>query len=232
MFRKITENIDQIPNMVNITVTQSMNNLEVIKLGLYSNLDDMMFKIDKKITSLLQRVQSNDDKVTSFSDSIYNIIKDAKSEQCNIRNEIKVSADKLSYSADIINKEHEKSYDKINLRFKETNLKCEELFEKNHKMIEESQNMIIDNKNYLLEKINKNKENIKNLNLTIKDLRSNVKENFGNINDSLFQSFENLKLMISVVNQELSDADEEQQQAIKQLNSKIMKSIVNVDNMK
>lgn len=74
--------------------------------------------------------------------------------------------------------------------------------------------------------------NIINLNMSLNDLRSSIKDNLEQMNNSLYQSFENLKLMINLVTDELSDADEEQKEAILKLNQRIENNINMVDNLK
>lgn len=77
-----------------------------------------------------------------------------------------------------------------------------------------------------------NKNNFTNQTEIVQDLRNKTKLNFEKLNDSLFEAFENLKVMISIVNQELCSTDKEQQEVLNMLNQKLSNSLETVDKMK
>lgn len=79
---------------------------------------------------------------------------------------------------------------------------------------------------------NANKDNFTNHIDMVQDLRTKTKDNFEKMNNSLFEAFENIKCMISIVNQELSSSDVEQQKAIELMNQKLASSLDTVDKMK
>lgn len=93
--KKINENTNEIPIIVNTTVKQYFSNFQVIKLGLYDNLDDMLSKVDKQLTGFDRTIDSFGNKVNDNNLQLSNIVKENKADIMGLKGEIKNSRDKV-----------------------------------------------------------------------------------------------------------------------------------------